>query len=47
VVWAHSEGTRLNPFRDGIRMFGEVLRIRWYSMTGAYNAGGVPAPEKL
>jgi hypothetical protein len=28
-------------------MFGEVLRIRWYSMTGAYNAGAVPAPEKL
>lgn len=47
VVWAHCEGTRLNPFRDGIRMFGEVLRIRWYSMTGAYNAGAVPAPEKL
>jgi glycosyltransferase involved in cell wall biosynthesis len=47
VVWAHSEGTRLNPFRDGMRMFGEVLRIRWYSMTGAYNAGAVPAPEKL
>ena len=47
VVWAHCEGTRLNPFRDGMRMFGEVLRIRWYSMTGAYNAGAVPAPEKL
>jgi glycosyltransferase involved in cell wall biosynthesis len=47
VVWAHCEGTRLNPFRDGVRMFGEVLRIRWYSMTGAYNAGAVPAPGKL
>ena len=28
VVWAHSEGTRLHPFRDGMRMFVEVLRIR-------------------
>jgi hypothetical protein len=47
VVWAHSEGTRLNPVRDGIRMFGEVLRIRWYAITGAYNAGHMPAAEKL
>jgi len=47
VGWAHSEGTRLNPVRDGIRMFGEVLRIRWYAMTGAYDATVVPSPEKL
>ena len=47
VVWAHSEGTRLNPVRDGIRMFGEVLRIRWYSITGAYNAAPIAAQEKL
>jgi dolichyl-phosphate beta-glucosyltransferase len=47
VAWAHSEGTRLNPVRDGIRMFGEVLRIRWYAMTGAYDATVAPSPEKL
>jgi len=47
VVWAHSEGTRLNPFRDGIRMFVEVLRIRWYAITGEYTAAGVNSPEKL
>jgi Glycosyltransferases involved in cell wall biogenesis len=47
VVWAHSEGTRLSPLKDGIRMFGEVLRIRWYSLTGAYNANAVASPEKL
>ena len=47
VAWAHSEGTRLNPVRDGIRMFGEVLRIRWYAMTGAYNVTVAPSPEKL
>jgi glycosyltransferase involved in cell wall biosynthesis len=46
VVWAHSEGTRLSPVKDGIRMFGEVLRIRWYALTGAYNASAVTAPEK-
>ena len=37
VVWAHSEGTRLHPFRDGIRMFGDVMRIRWNSLSGAYS----------
>jgi dolichyl-phosphate beta-glucosyltransferase len=47
VLWAHSEGTRLHPFRDGLRMFGEVLRIRWYAMTGEYAAGVVQSPEKL
>jgi len=47
VMWAHSEGTRLNPLRDGMRMFGEVLRIRWYAISGDYNAERVPSPGKL
>lgn len=47
VLWAHSEGTRLNPVRDGMRMFVEVLRIRWYAITGAYSPSGVPSAEKL
>src|SRR6202795_2899101 len=47
VLWAHSEGTRLYPFRDGLRMFVEVLRIRWYAMTGEYATGAVPSPGKL
>jgi dolichyl-phosphate beta-glucosyltransferase len=37
VAWAHVEGTRLSPLRDGIRMFGEVLKIRWYALTGKYS----------
>jgi dolichyl-phosphate beta-glucosyltransferase len=40
VAWAHMEGTRLNPLRDGIRMFGEVLKIRGYAMTGKYSKTG-------
>lgn len=47
VVWAHSEGTRLHPFRDGLRMFVEVLRIRWNAITGAYTAAAMPSPGKL
>lgn len=47
VVWAHSEGTRLSPLRDGVRMFGEVLRIRWNSMAGAYSISTIPSAGKL
>ena len=45
VIWAHSEGTRLHPFRDGIRMFGDVMRIRWNALTGAYNGRAIPSAE--
>jgi dolichyl-phosphate beta-glucosyltransferase len=38
VEWAHCEGTRINPLRDGIKMFVEMLRIRWYSINGKYDA---------
>jgi glycosyltransferase involved in cell wall biosynthesis len=47
VIWAHSEGTRLHPFRDGIRMFGDVMRIRWNAVTGAYSSTAVTSPERL
>jgi glycosyltransferase involved in cell wall biosynthesis len=47
VLWAHSEGTRLNPLRDGLRMFVELLRIRWNALSGDYAAPAVPSPEKL
>jgi dolichyl-phosphate beta-glucosyltransferase len=43
VRWAHREGTRINPVRDGIRMFGEMLKIRWYSFTRKYEPGS-PSP---
>lgn len=37
VAWAHRDGTRLHPFRDGIRMAGDVLKIRWNAWSGAYD----------
>jgi dolichyl-phosphate beta-glucosyltransferase len=36
VAWSHREGTRIHPLRDGIRMFGELLRVRWYALKGNY-----------
>jgi len=38
VVWSHSEGTRINPLSDGMRMFLEVLQIRWNALTGKYSS---------
>lgn len=37
VSWAHREGTRISPLRDGVKMFGEVLRVRWNAVTGKYS----------
>src|SRR6266498_341228 len=36
VAWAHVEGTRISPLRDGLRMFSEVLRVRWNALCGKY-----------
>src|SRR6202035_6084121 len=34
VRWGHSGGTRINPVMDGAKMFQEMLRVRWYDLTG-------------
>ncbi len=36
VAWAHREGTRIHPIKDGFRMFGDLLHIRWNSLVGRY-----------
>ena len=45
VIWGHSGGTRINPLVDGFRMFTEMLRIRWYSVTGKYNEAPSAPPQ--
>ena len=40
VAWGHSGGTRINPLVDGAKMFQEMLRVRWYSITGEYDSQG-------
>lgn len=40
VEWAHREGTRINPFRDGLHMLVEMLIIRWNALSGKYKAPG-------
>ncbi len=41
VRWAHDHGSRLRVLRDGLRMFLELLSIRWASMRGKYRAASV------
>jgi dolichyl-phosphate beta-glucosyltransferase len=36
VAWSHRDGTRMHPFRDGIHMVGDLLRVRWNSVGGKY-----------
>lgn len=45
VAWGHSGDARINPFIDGARMFQEMLRIRWYDVTGKYDGGGTSAAQ--
>lgn len=32
-----AEGSKIRPYRDGARMFSELLKVRWYAQTGAYS----------
>jgi glycosyltransferase involved in cell wall biosynthesis len=36
VMWGHDSRSKINPITDGSRMFAEMLRIRWYGLTGKY-----------
>lgn len=37
VEWAHDPRTTIRALRDGPRMFWDMLRIRWYALTGKYS----------
>jgi dolichyl-phosphate beta-glucosyltransferase len=39
VVWGHDTGTRIHPLADGARMVQEMIRIRWYGLSGKYGDG--------
>ncbi len=42
VAWSHAEGAKIRMVRDSLRMFSEILAIRWHALRGHYC---VPAPE--
>jgi dolichyl-phosphate beta-glucosyltransferase len=45
VQWGHSGETRIHPVLDGARMLQEMLRVRWYDLTGKYDHGTVVAAQ--
>jgi dolichyl-phosphate beta-glucosyltransferase len=51
VEWAHDDRSKINPVKDGIKMFLEMLKIRYNSITGKYKSGfkapaALPHPAK-
>lgn len=45
VEWAHDHRSKINPVRDGTKMFAEMLKIRWNSITGKYKAPHLPLEQ--
>jgi dolichyl-phosphate beta-glucosyltransferase len=42
IDWSHCEGSRIRYFRDGIRMFQEILKVRWYALMQTYDTPVAP-----
>jgi glycosyltransferase involved in cell wall biosynthesis len=36
VRWSHAEGSKVRLIRDGLRMFLDLVRIRWNALRGRY-----------
>jgi len=39
ITWVFDEDTRVNVLRDGLKMLGDLLRIRWRIWCGRYDGG--------
>ena len=46
VEWAHDHRSKINPLRDGLRMGGEVLKIRWNDWMGRYREPSFRLPAE-
>jgi dolichyl-phosphate beta-glucosyltransferase len=40
VRWAHDPATKVHVVRDSLRMFGNLITIRWNSLLGRYPRKG-------
>jgi glycosyltransferase involved in cell wall biosynthesis len=36
VVWAHAGESKIHPLTDGLRMFRDLVSVRWNALTGKY-----------
>lgn len=39
LAWLHADESKIRPMQDSLKAFGELLRIRWFALTGAYKFG--------
>ncbi len=39
VYWYHFNGSKVNPFKDSLRMIGDILKVRLNDWRGLYNSG--------
>jgi len=47
VIWGHDERSTIHPYRDGMRMGVDALKVCWYSLTGKYDLrAGKKTPAK-
>ncbi|HEU5016233.1 MAG TPA: dolichyl-phosphate beta-glucosyltransferase [Roseiflexaceae bacterium] len=44
VIWNYGEETKVNPLRDSLRNFRDVLRVRWNALRGRYPDLDAPLP---
>jgi dolichyl-phosphate beta-glucosyltransferase len=42
VEWADDRRTKINPLKDAVKTFGELLKVRWNALSGRYS-DAVPA----
>ena len=47
VVWAHDDGTRIHPLADGAKMIADMLRIRWFDLSGKYTSNTAIQPSAV
>lgn len=47
VVWAHDDGTRIHPLADGAKMIADMIRIRWYDLSGKYTSEAIVRPSPV
>ena len=44
VIWNYGEETKVNPLRDSLRNFRDVLKVRWNALCGSYPDLDAPLP---
>lgn len=47
VVWAHDDATRIHPLADGAKMIADMIRIRWYDLSGRYASKPAVQPSTV